>query len=751
VKNHDGKVAGEEGKSEDLPGHVFYLRGQRQPVSIQRIKNGTSPDRFIGPGIFISAPGHRISIIIKGGIRMLKYLSIVALSVMIMLPGISWSAEEDRENKEVYTLDEIISSATKTEETRGDIANSVIIIDKDDIAGSSAKSLGDMLGNETGIDLRTRGDYGGATEELHIRGMGADGTQVLINGIVVNSPSLGSADISGISLSSIEKIEVVKGSGSLLYGTGAMAGTVNIITMGPEKGEKDLKVSAGYGTNNSYEITAEQGMFLTKDIGYYLTANRKETDGFRSNSFLDHRDISLKVAYDAENGPDISLYGDYIDRYYGSPGVKPPDGTEDFIVNGVKLYDSESSNLLNDGGNEDMHLGLEVNGRPVEWLKLNLKGTYTSMESYNKNVYYYFTLSGNKTWVTNKVEGIEGNADIDLFKGMNLLVGGEYKKYDWENRGITLDEKGQEISGTETATGKGLDTLGVFTEAQYRPNEYLKIIGGLRSESHSEFGNKIVQRYGMVISPGEDTAIKLNYGQHFNAPTPNELFWPYEDWGWGMGTQGNRDLKPETGMHLDAGVEQGFLNDKVFASVTWFKWDIKDKISWIPDDSFFYRPQNMDRYKSNGWEIGSDIGPFYNMTLSLSYTYTDAEEELFGGEERRALNTSASNFKSALGYVNDAGFNAEAVFRYTGDRPGYYNLDTDTEPAVTLASYSTIDLKVEQGFLDKWRVSLQCNNILDKEYYTYTESFWNQSTGIMTMEGYPGAGRSVFLNVSYKY
>jgi len=670
---------------------------------------------------------------------------------MAMLPGAAWSAGEDQDKKDFYTLDQIIVSATKTEERRGDVSNSVIMIDRDDIAGSTAKSLGDMLGNEAGIDLRTRGDYGGASEELHIRGMGADGTQVLVNGIAVNSPSLGSADISGISLNSIEKIEVVKGSGSLLYGTNAMAGTVNIITKRPEKDAKDLEVSAGYGSNGTYEIALEQGMFLTDDIGYYITANRNETDGFRSNSYLDHRDASIKVVYDSANGPDISLYGDYMDRDYGSPGVRPPDGTQDFAINGVSLYDSESSNLLNAGGAKDRHLMLEVNESPLEWLKLNIKGNYTEMESYNKNMYYFLMLSGSKTWVTNEIRGLEGNMDIDLLKGLNLLVGGDYKKYEWGNRGIALDENGMDLDGTETSTGEELNTFGLFAEGQYRPNDYLKMIAGLRRESHSEFGNKIVQRYGIVIKPGEDTAIKFNYGQHYNAPTPNALFWPYEDWGFGMGTEGNRDLEPETGKHLDAGIEQNFFNKKVFMNIAWFKWDIRDKISWIPDDLFFYTPQNLDRYESHGWEIGSDIGPFYNMTLSLSYTYTDAEEELFGGVRRQALNTSDHYFKSAIGYFNESGFKAEAVYRYTGDRPAYYLLGTDAEPTVMLASYSTVDFKVEQEIMNNWHVSLQCNNLLDKGYYTYTESFFNQTTGEMTMAGYPGAGRSVMLKVSIKY
>ncbi|HJX34726.1 MAG TPA: TonB-dependent receptor [Desulfatiglandales bacterium] len=683
---------------------------------------------------------------------MLRYVLIVVLFVMIMMPGICWSAEEREDNKEeIYTLDEIIVSATKTLERRGDISNSVILLDKEDIGRSTASGFGDMLGNENGIDLRTRGDYGGATQEIHIRGMGADGALVLVNGIVINSPSIGSANISGVSLNGIEKIEVVKGSGSLLYGTGAMAGVINIITKRPEKGLADLELSAGYGSNATYEMAASQGMFLTEDLGYYLTANRRETDGFRSNAGLDHKDISLKLIYDNEDGPDISFYGDYTDRIYGNPGVKSPSGTRDFIINGIKLYDTESSNLLNEGGDEDMHLAFDINGAPLDRLRLNLKGTYMDMESYNKNVYYFFTLSGSKTWVTNRVESLEGNADIDLFKGMNLLIGAEYKRYDWENRGITLNGNGAEINGTETEAVAGLHTFGLLSEAQYRPNDHIKMIAGLRRERHSEFGIEYVPRYGTVISPYENTAIKLNYGRHYNAPTPNALFWPYEDWGWGMGTQGNRNLKPETGKHSDAGIEQVVFNDKLFINVNYFKWDIKDKISWIPDASFFYTPQNLNRYKSHGWEIGLEARPLYNLRFSLAYTYTDAEEEMSGGVTRRALYTSDSYFKSSMAYLNDAGLNASATIRYTGERPAYYSLSSDTEPSVTLASYYTIDLKLEKDFLDKWFISLQCNNLLDKEYDTYIESFRDHESGITSMEGYPGEGRSFLFRVSYRY
>ena len=144
------------------------------------------------------------------------------------------------------TLDEVVITATKTKEKRKDVSSSVIIVDDLDIEESPAKTPGELLANEPGIDWRTRGDYGGARGEIRIRGMSGDAIQVRVNGITINSPSFGTADINKIPLNSIERIEVVKGSGSVLYSSGAMGGTVIIITKQPEREKTDLKVSAGW-------------------------------------------------------------------------------------------------------------------------------------------------------------------------------------------------------------------------------------------------------------------------------------------------------------------------------------------------------------------------------------------------------------------------------------------------------------------------------------------------------------------------
>lgn len=650
------------------------------------------------------------------------------------------------------TMDEVVVTATKTEEKRKDIPHSVITKDADDIKASPATGVGDLLGGELGLDWRTRGNYGGAAQEIHIRGMGADGTQVLVNGVTQNSPSLGTADVGVIPINAIERIEVVKGSGSVLYGSGAMGGTVNIITKSPNRDAMDLEISAGLGSQRSSQLSAEQGMYVTDALGYYITANRTDTDGFRDNGDLYQNDASLKLVYDKTDHLLVSLYADYIDRQNGRPGAKPPARTPSFSVNGIPVYNDKSANLLNKTSEEDKHLVLKLESRPLTWLGLNFQTDYTSMDSDDYNRYYSAfspgNLPGSRTEVINEVFGIEGNAEFTPITGGKLLVGAQYKQYDWENTSITLDGFGVESSRLNGSAD--LHSTGIFAEAQYRPCRYIKASVALRHEDHSEFGTEMLPRYGLILNPFKTTAIKVNTGRHFNAPTPNDLFWPLEDWGFGMGAEGNANLKPEIGWHTDAVIEQSLADDRVFFSLGYFQWDIDDKIEWIPNASFFYRPENLFHYEAQGWEFGTKIGPFYNMTLDLNFTYTDAQEQLSGGVKRQARYTANNFIKAGLTYWFDFGLDLTTTVRITDERPALYDSDTDVVPSAVLSSYWTVDLKANQRLGDHWIASFQINNLLDEDYDTYAENFYD-SSGTATLSRYPGAGRSLFLKLTYQY
>lgn len=695
--------------------------------------------------------------------KILCPIVVIFLCVLSALPG---AAADEM----TIVMEEVVVTATKTEELRKDIPNAVIVIDNLEIGEFPGSSLGAVMANDPGIDMRTLGNYGGAGQEIHIRGMSGNATQVYVNGISVNSPSLGLADVSRIPLNSIDRIEVVKGAGSLLYGSGAMGGTVNIITKEPQRDQIVLKAEAGYGTENTYRLSAEQGMFVTDEFGYYLTVNRHETDGFRDNGDLEHNGVSLRLLYDRGDVLKFDLFGDYVDREYGNPGVHPPEGTAAFSVGGVPVYNKESASLLNHAGDEDSHVGAQVISRPFGWMEMTLRGNFSSLEGYNYSRYYdswVGDLPGTESLVTNDVGDGEALLKFKPFEGCSLLVGAEYRDIDWESTSNTLDGQGEKLS--EATTAAGVYTRGAFSEMQYRPCSWFKLLTGIRHEQHSVFGYAVVPRYGLVINPFDNTVLKASYGGHFNAPTPNDLFWPDDGY-----TRGNDDLKPETGWHGDLTFEQSLLEEKLLVTVTYFDWDMDDKIQWGPDSSGIWTPQNLRKYTATGQEVGFRFGPFSNMKGTLNYTHTDAEEEnrnytrqdygwppsippdfQYTWVKRRAAYTPEHLFKGTLSWWNDFGTTVTIAARFVGDRL-WYRTETDgTYPDTKtveyeLDSYWTADCKIQQQLSDHWLLAVQGNNIFDKEYDTYYGIFYD-STGAGTVCGYPGAGRSVFASLSYEF
>lgn len=681
----------------------------------------------------------------------MKKMYVLGAMLGLMYPAAGLAGETAKQ-AEVPTMEEVVITATKSQEKRKEIPNSVVIKDSFDIEESSAKSVGELVANEPGIDLRTRGNYGGASEEIHLRGLGADGTQVMVNGVVLNSPSFGSADVSQIPLNNIDRVEVVKGPGSVLYGSGAMGGTVSVITKRPERDMMTAAAEAGYGTESTYRLSAEQGMFVCKDFGYYLTASRMETDGFRDNSDLEHTDASLNLVYNKGDKLDISLYGDYVNRDYGVPGPKPPEGTQDYFIGSTKMYNSESANLADHGSDENYHSTLAVKGKALDWLDLRMKADYSILESdnYSKSS---FSGSGTETIVTNTIKGIEANAHMVPASWLKGIVGTEYRDFDYENEQQGFDANDNAIAGSTSKDEHAIHTHGTFAELQVSPVKMVKLFAGVRYEDHSRFGNETIPRLGIVVNPLESTTLKVNHSKHFKAPTMNDLFWP--DSGF---AKGNPDLKPETGWHTDVTVEQGMFKDLAFVSVSYFQWDLNDKIDWAenPDEPTgmgwnYWTPSNISAYQAKGIELGAGFGPYEGVRADLSLTYQDVEEELVPGTKRQARYKPETLFKFSLTHTADFGLTSNMTARYVGERPGYYALKTDETPEEALDAYWTVDLKFIQNLTENWRVLLTVSNLLDEEYATFLAGFTDQTTYTTTQQPYPGAGRSVFASVKYEF
>ncbi|MBN1665315.1 MAG: TonB-dependent receptor [Deltaproteobacteria bacterium] len=690
-------------------------------------------------------------------------VSFFIFASLMMSPALCFAAGEGPDHRGSFILDDMIVTATKKPEKRKDIPNAVIILDEATLGESGAKTIGERLANESGIFWRTYGNYAGAAQEIHIRGMKGNATQVFLNGANINSLSLGLTDVGKIPMNNIERIEIVKGAGSLLYGSGA--GTINIITKGPKKDKMDLSISAGFGSQNTYQISAENGMFLTKNFGYYAAANRTETDGFRSNSNLRQSDASLKLVFNRPNF-DASLSGSYLDRSYGMPGVKPPAGTQDYYVGGLRFYDNESSALLDTGSDKDQQISAEVKGQPSQWFGYDLTGYFTKMKNRTYRRYAY-NGSGNDYLTVNEVLGATGHIDLYPFSVAKLLLGAEYKDLGWQVDSNLLDSNG--LPDSYRSDEAHLFTKGFFAEAEYRPSKYVKALAGIRHEKHATFGSENIPVFGLVINPTEKTVLKFNHGKHFMAPTFNDLYYPAD-----LLYKGNENLKAESGWNSDVTIEQSFFHDKIFLALSAFRWNIDDKIQWEPDSQGVYSPVNLAGYEAKGAEAEVKIGPFYDVTLALTYTYTDAEEESraytrmdygwppflppdfqYTMAKSRASYTPEHQFKGLLTYKNASGLTIAATAIYVGDMVRH-RPETTAYPDVQMVAdrlddYWAADIKIEQRLFKNWLISLTGKNIFDKGYDTYLESFTDPLTYKSTMCGYPGAGRSLFGAVTYKF
>ena len=199
-----------------------------------------------------------------------------------------------------------------------------------------------------------------------------------------------------------------------------------------------------------------------------------------------------------------------------------------------------------------------------------------------------------------------------------------------------------------------------------------------------------------------------------------------------------------------------------------------DTIQWEPDSQGVWSPINLAGYRADGIEAGLKVGPFYGLSLGLSYTYTNAEEEnrdyirqdygwppdippdfQYFMVKRRATMTPQNQFKGNLTYQSHFGTTATATLRYVGHQI-VYNTETTTYPDTqtidyTIGDYWTADLKIEQRLFKHWVLSIAGYNLFDMQYDTRLQSFTDQTTFKNTMCGYPGRGRSVFGSVTYEF
>jgi outer membrane cobalamin receptor len=223
---------------------------------------------------------------------------------------------------------EAFLSLTKYGESLDKLPSNVTIITQEDIENKHVETLGELLEHETSINYRTYGTLGAASS-ISIRGASALQTLVLIDGRRVNDIGLGSADFTSIPIANIERVEVIRGAGSSIYGTSAFGGVVNVMTKKAAQDSPVLKTDISYGSFNTLQA-GMVGAYANERTGALVASSMISSDGDRNNSAFNSQNVLFNASVKATENSDISLSANIYEGVYGAPGSKsfPSDNAE---------------------------------------------------------------------------------------------------------------------------------------------------------------------------------------------------------------------------------------------------------------------------------------------------------------------------------------------------------------------------------------------------------------------------------------
>ena len=588
------------------------------------------------------------------------------------------------------TLPPVFVTSTRTEIPLEQVTTSASVITEKDIQEQDAVMILDVLRNVPGLDVVQSGSRGTATS-VFIRGSDPDQVLVLVDGIEVNSTTLGAFNFAHLTTESIDRIEIVRGAGGTLYGSQAIGGVINIFT---KRGQGPLNVGVstqgGNGWTTRQVATARGGL---GNLGYSFSLGYLASDGFRSVND-DYRNLATSARLDYQVTEDASLKGIFH-----------------FVNTDLGLYNN--NNFVPAPDPNARERSTQYLGK-LEWEQRILKN-------------WDYRISGSMF-----KEHIKDSDDIDdcTFFGFPcdsrtrdrfrpLINTGEfqtnYRLEDWSTStfGIQYNRRSAKTSG---GIDEAVGNIGYYLQQQFQFfDRRLIAIPGIRLDDNQDFGTAWTPSFSAAYLFRETgTKLKGGYAKGFKAPTLNELFFPP---GFGCPAFGNPDLGPEKSWEINFGAEQNLLADRVKIGGTYFHREVKDLIEGrpIPGDPFgCFRAENVGRARFDGVELTLGIKLFEGLTLNANYTYLDWDTA-DGTLPRRPHNTG----NVILNYLQDA-LNVNLIVNIVGRRDDFRAASPFGDTVE--AGYGTVDLA--SSYKLPWRMPLvkelsligRIQNLFNKHY-----------------------------------
>lgn len=595
-----------------------------------------------------------------------------------------------------YKLSEVVISATKTNANTLQLASSISVIDAKQISNSNSNNVFDVLRNETGISF-TRQGGNGTLSNIYIRGSNSSHTLVLIDGVEVNltnDPS-GVYDFSALPVDNIERIEVLRGPQSTLYGSDALAGVINIITKKGNGAPKFSLLTEG-GTYNTYKGMIGLNGSINK-LNYSLALSRSGSEGFSAasekygNTEKDgytFNNLTSVLGYDLSDNAEINLYTRFLksesdnDQFGGMFGDDPTYLTkqEEFSIRGEGKI-----KLLN--GNWNQKLGLTF----IRNVRKN------SFDTSSASAYYSNALYDGRRYK------IDWQNDFQLSKGNLLTAGIEFEKEEssseyYSFNYILLPDYASVIPN------KDANTISAFLQDQIKFVESFFITLGLRLDKHSKFGSQFTYRIAPAYMLWETgTKIKATIGTGFKAPS---LYYLYDP------AYGNENLNPEESFGWDFGIEQFFFKQNLSFGITFFYNKFSDMFGF---DYQTFKTINIKQAVTKGLEFYFQTKPIDDLEIKANYTFTDARDVSPNSSDfdTKLLRRPESKVGFFTSYSFSAKTNLNAEIIWVGTRD---DIDFSTYQRTELKGYVLLNLAAHYNLFDFLRLNARVENLLDTDY-----------------------------------
>ena len=590
-------------------------------------------------------------------------------------------------------LDQIIVTGARTPLTINQLGSALTVITRDEIERREARRVTDLLRSVPGFSVSHTG-VAGSQAQVRVRGAEANHILVLIDGVRANDPATGDEfRWEYLSTGNIERVEIIRGPQSSLWGSDAVAAVVHIITRSGQSG-------------SSFDGYAEGGSFSTANAGLNgaVGGDRWSVSGGIENLTTDGSNIS-RVGTEkddselttAEIGASLTA-SEALSFKFGLRAVDAYSQFDpvDYFVTGLPV----DGDLATDTKN--LYGRASANFQPTGSV-VSHQLTLRYFDSDNRNLIDQVEDSGSAS------DRITFGYQADVKLGDNVLsLALEHEKTEFEQTGAV-------VFGDPNQKQK-MDVDSVVVEYQGLSLDRLSWIVSARFDDNSDFDDALNGRVSLAYQLSDATTLRGSIGTGQKNPTFTERygFFPGQ-------FVGNSELKPETSTSYDIGIDQGFLGDSVLLQLSLFRQDLKDEINGFVFDpiTFLSTAENMPgKSKRSGvelatrWKVNDAIG------LGAHYTYTDSTEQDFLGNDVRELRRPKHSGGVSMDYrTANERFSASLNADYGGSRTDiFFPPWPDPSEIVTLGNYWLVDLALQYQATESVTVFAKGSNLLDEDY-----------------------------------